>query len=526
MAGMKKKSTKKKTVKRAVALSRAERNIAWIERHCKIPEGKHVGKPLKVAQFMRDDFSAIYNNVHGTRRAIISRARKNAKTVEAALIVLLHLAGPEAKVNSQLYSAAQSRDQASLLFNLASKMVRLSPTLRDFITIRESAKSLSCDELGSVYRALSADAPTAFGLSAALLVHDELGQVRGPRSDHYEALETSTAASEDPLSIVISTQAPTDSDLLSILIDDASAGHDPRTVLRLQTAPKDLDTFSLAAIEAANPALNIFMNKTEVLAMAEDARRMPARQSEYENLVLNRRVEANNPFVSEALWKSCGAPVLPFDKDLPVYCGLDLSETADLTAFVAIGRIGGVWHVKCVCWLPGDTILERARADRTPYDRWRDEGYIQAAPGKSVDYSFVAQWLWAEFQRYNIRTVAFDRWNFKHLKPWLLQAGFSEAKIEAHFREFGQGTASMSPALRTLEGEILNGRLAHGSNPVLAMCMANAVVEGGTKDSSVRKLSKRKSAGRIDAAVALAMAIGAAPMDESKPAPQYKIFFV
>ena len=105
--------------------------------------------------------------------------------------------------------------------------------------------------------------------------------------------------------------------------------------------------------------------------------------------------------------------------------------------------------------------------------------------------------------------VAFDRWNFKHLKPWLLNAGLSEAFITETFVEFGQGTQSMSPALRVLESLILDRKLRHGGHPVLGMCAANAVVEG--TDGSNRKLSKKRSIGRIDGMVALAMAVGVAP---------------
>ena len=213
-------------------LTRAERNIAWCEKYIRIPEGKFVGQPLKMADFMKDDFRAIYDNPHGTRRAIISRGRKNAKTTESAMILLLHLAGPEAKHNSQLFSAARSRDQAAILFALAAKMVRMSPDLNSVITVRDSGKQLFCGELGTLYRALSAEAATAYGLSPVLVVHDELGQVKGPRDSLYEALETATAAQEQPLSIIISTQAPTDADLLSTLIDDAKTGADPRVVLR------------------------------------------------------------------------------------------------------------------------------------------------------------------------------------------------------------------------------------------------------------------------------------------------------
>lgn len=71
-------------------LTRAERNIRWCEQNILIPEGKFVGQRLKMANFMKDDFRAIFDNVHGTRRVIISRGRKNAKTVETAMLMLLY----------------------------------------------------------------------------------------------------------------------------------------------------------------------------------------------------------------------------------------------------------------------------------------------------------------------------------------------------------------------------------------------------------------------------------------------------
>jgi Terminase large subunit, ATPase domain len=255
--------------------TRAERNIRWVEEHCRLPEGKLVGQKFKMPAYMVEDFKLIYDNAVPTRRAIISRGRKNAKSFECACIALLHLCGPEQRRNSQLYSDAQSRDQAGLIFSLGAKMVSMDPDLRAVVIIRDTAKELYCPELGIKYKALSADASTAFGLNPALTIHDELGQVRGPRSTLYEALETATAAQEEPLSVIISTQAPTDADLLSILIDDALAGHDPRTVVSLYTAPQELDPFDRHTIKLANPALGSFLNEREVMAMANDAQRMP-----------------------------------------------------------------------------------------------------------------------------------------------------------------------------------------------------------------------------------------------------------
>jgi hypothetical protein len=122
-----------------------------------------------------------------------------------------------------------------------------------------------------------------------LTIFDELGQVRGPRSELFEALETTTAGQLAPLSIIISTQAPTDADLLSVLIDDALAGHDPRIICSLYTAPPDADPFDLQTIKLANPAPGNFQNPEEVLAMAADAKRMPAREAAFRNLVLNQK---------------------------------------------------------------------------------------------------------------------------------------------------------------------------------------------------------------------------------------------
>jgi len=475
---------------------------------------------VALREWQKDTLRKIYDNPHGTRRAIVSFGRKNAKTTLAAFLLLLHLCGPEARANSQLNSAAQSRDQAAILFNLAAKIVRQSPTLHGFITIRDTIKELYCPELGTLYKALSAEASTAYGLSPIFIVHDELGQVKGPRSQLYDALETAVGAHESPLSIVISTQAPTDADLLSVLIDDARAENDPRVVLSLYTADVDLDPFSEEAIREANPAFGDFLNATEVLAMAEDARRMPSRESEYRNLVLNQRVEINSPFVSRGLWQACAGPVAESFKGVPVFGGLDLSEARDLTALVLMAQVDGVWHVKPTFWLPGEGLRERSQHDRVPYDLWAREGHLRAIAGaKTVEYEYVAGYLRTVCDELDVRQIAFDRWNFRHLKPWLLRAGFDEAEIEAKFVEFGQGFQSMSPALRDLEALIVNARLAHGGHPVLAMCAANAVVQSDPAGN--RKLSKANSRGRIDGMVTLAMATAVAGTAEPPAKPHF-----
>ena len=108
-------------------MTRAARIITFIERYCRTPDGEHVGKPLVLAEFQKQFIRDVYDNPAGTRRAILSVSRKNGKTGLIAGLLLAHLVGPEAKLNAQLVSGAMSRDQAALVFKLASDMVRLSP---------------------------------------------------------------------------------------------------------------------------------------------------------------------------------------------------------------------------------------------------------------------------------------------------------------------------------------------------------------------------------------------------------------
>jgi len=483
--------------------ARAKRNIEWIETHLRVPEGRLVGQPVKLSPAQQDWMEMIYGSP--TRTFLCSLPRKNGKTSWSAMILLLHLVGPEAVQSGQLYSAAQSRDQASILHSLAAKMVRMSPTISEYVTVKDSAKQIVCPALGTVYKALSADASTAMGLSPVLVVHDELGQVRGSRFDLYEALETASAAQERPLSIVISTQAANPDDLLSVLIDDALRSNDPRVKCVLYAVPDEANVFDIKEIEKAQPNWHL-MNHDEVKRQMEEAQRMPSREASFRNLIANQRVESFSPFISGSIWKSCGQNVQQLQDEF-VYGGLDLSARADLTAFVMIYKVDGQWNVEPHFWTPQAGLIERAKRDRTPYDIWVKEGYLHVTPGATVDYEYIAQEIIQIVESRNVQKIAYDRWRMD-----ILRKEFTKIGVELPLIECGQGYRDMSPAIDTLESELLNGRLRHGMHPVLTMCAANAIV---IKDQSGnRKLDKAKSTGRIDGMVALAMAFHAANLVE------------
>jgi phage terminase large subunit-like protein len=479
---------------------RSARNAAWIERHCVVPDGKLGGQRVVLTARQREWLAMIYDTP--TRRFILSMARKNAKTAFSAFILLLHLVGPESKQNSEIYSVAMSRAQAAIIFRYACKIIRGSPTLRRFIRIRETAKQLYCEARGTLFTALSSESKTAYGLNPALVIHDELGQVRGPRHELYEAMETAGQAQESPLSVIISTQARTDGDLLSLLIDAAKRGDDPLTKVALYAAPDDADPFSEEALAAANPHMSDFMNVSELRAMAADAKRMPSRENEYRNLVLNQRVNFHSPLVSRAVWNACGAAP---DEDVfaraPVYLGVDLSSRQDLTALAMAARDGdGIWHVRTEYWTPANTLEERSRRDKAPYDLWVEQGYMNATPGSTVEYSMVAERIAELCEQYDVRIIACDRWRMDELQALGGTLGFATI-----MKPFGQGFRDMTPALEYVEASLLDAKVRHGGCPVLRMCAANATVVSNA--TAQRKLDKLKAAGRIDGMIALVMAM-------------------
>jgi len=488
-------------------MTRGEKVIKFIEAYCRVPEGALVGQPIVLAEFQKKFILEIYDNPEGTRRAYLSIARKNGKSAFIGGILLAHICGPEAIQNSQIVSGANSREQASLIFNLASKMIKLNPALKAVTRIIFSGKRIIGLARNVEYKALAAESTTSQGLSPVLAILDEVGQIRGPRSEFVEAITTSQGAHASPLLIAISTQAPTDGDLFSIWLDDASSSKDPRIVSHLYAADSEADVLDENAWRAANPALGLFRSEEDLRELAAQASRMPSNEASFRNLCLNQRVEARSPFVSKSVWEANGLPPEPIARGMAVYLGLDLSSVSDLTALVAVAPIDGTYHVTSTFWLPKDGLSDRSKKDRVPYDIWERENFLSTTPGASIEYEYVARHLRKLFDEFDIKAVAFDRYNMRFLKPWLEKVGFSPHELE-RFKDFGQGYVSMSPALRELESALLNKKIRHGNNPVMTMCAQNATISQDAAEN--RKFVKAKSSGRIDGMVALAMAISVA----------------
>lgn len=500
-------------------LTTGETVCRFIEETCVVPEGSKVGQPVRLADFQEMFYISIFDNPAITDTAILSIARKNAKTGSIAFLVIVFLVGPVAIQNSRIISGAMSREQAAEVYNLASKCVAMSPKLRDRIKPVPSSKKLVGLLMNVEYQAISAEGKTAHGKSPVVAILDEVGQIRGPQSDFVDAVTTAQGAYDDPLLIYISTQAATDADLFSVAIDDAKTHKPAKTVCHVYCADQDADPLDESQWEKANPALGLFRSEKDMRKQAEKASRMPSFENTFRNLNLNQRVATFSPFVSPKVWGSCQD--IPEELDgIEVFGGLDLSARTDLTAFVMVGRdAAGVVHVHPYFWTPEEGLYDRAKRDRVPYDVWVKQGFLRTTPGATVDYGFVVQEIADLTGGIDLQTIAFDRWKMAYFRKDMDSMG-----VEFPMTEHGQGFKDMAPALDLLESELLNGRLRHGGHPVLTMCAANAVV---TKDpAGNRKLDKHKATGRIDGMVALAMALGAEGGMEIEAPKEYGMFFL
>lgn len=491
--------------------TRVEKIINFMEA-MKVPEGKLAGQPFRLIQSQRDFLHAVYgptdeDGLRLVKEAIFTEPRKNGKSTFTAALMLTHLTGPECRTpNAQLYSAAQDREQASLVFRLAMLMARSNPRIAGEISIMESRKTMKHRVSGATYVALSAEAKTKFGFSTSFCVFDELAQAGADRR-LYDALRTSSGAQEEFLFIVISTQAADDSAVLSELIDYAAEGTDPTIHLSMFAAPADADIFDEKVWLACNPALGIYRSMGEMREMATRAKRLPGYEGTFRNLYLNQRTAAEGYIVSPEQWKANGRMPI-FDPTLDWYGGLDLSTRLDLTAFTIVSLNADLSiNVISWFWTPGDTLPQRAIQDRAPYDKWHRAGYLTALPGTDIDYEQVVLKIDEIQSVFNVQDIYFDRARIEDFNRDCAKQG-----VSLPMTEYGQGYVSMNPAVEAFEVAVTASRLRHGGNPVLTQSIFNTVYD---KDpAGNRKPTKKRSRGRIDGFTSLAMALRALGVEE------------
>ncbi|OTP69394.1 Phage terminase, large subunit [Caballeronia sordidicola] len=479
--------------------------MRWIERHCRVPTGpkENVGKHLKLAPFQRKWLLDIFDNPYGTRHGYLSVGRKSGKTLLAACVVALYLAGPEASRNAQIVSGANSRDQAGHIYKALSQMVALSPQLKKRIRCTEHSKIAKCSATGCVYMPLAADGRTAMGLSPVLVILDEIGQIAEADSAFVDSLTTSQLAfGAEALLLAVSTQAPLDSSLWSLWLDDAATNADPTVVSHLYAAPEDAELDDESALIAANPGIGYYTDLETLMKSAKAAKR-GLNSNGFRNLHMNLRVDTSDPWMSVSVWNETFGELVDWDDCQYVTGGLDLSESIDLTAFVLSGvRPDGHWQVQSFAWKPAETLQAHADRDKRPYAEWVRDGKLRTTPGRTIDSDQVAKEVHEICRMANVKRAYYDPAYYGRFK----RAWDELPDSYVDWEPLKQTIVHLTEPTKALRDSLVAGTCVHSPEDlVLTMCVLNAKAYEDINLNT--RLIKKKAMGRIDAAAAAVNAV-------------------
>lgn len=479
-------------------------------------KGKFARKPFILApwqeRIIRDIFGTLKPD--GFRRyetAYIETPKKNGKTELAAGIALTCLLFDE-EPGAEIYLAAAVREQAGIAFRIAAQMVRNDPTLSSMCRIIESTKTIVLrDEPNSFIRAISADAGIQDGVEPHCVIFDEVHRQR--HRDLWDVLKYGMAARRQPLMFAITTAGVKGhSPICEELHDYASriirgVWKDP-TFYPVIFGLADDEDWTVEGNPAkgskpatgwykANPALGDFLPVDRIRDEFRKALELPTEQNSFRRLRLNQWVGQETRYIPMDMWDACAGEVdIAALTGKTCWGGLDLSTTRDLTAYVLDFPIDGTHFLVPYLWIPEEGIEERSRKENVPWNLWVTQGFVKTTPGNQVDYAFIRRAIKDSSEIYDVREVAYDRWNATQIVQQLTDDGLMMVPL-------GQGYQSMNAPTAEMLSLIKLKKLRHGNNPAMnfmADCMTVKQDPAGNVKPS--KPDRMKSRNRIDGIVA------------------------
>jgi phage terminase large subunit-like protein len=508
--------------------AKADRAVNFFERVLVHTKGEYAGKPFILTDWQKDlIIRPLFGTVNpdGTRQyriAYISTARKNGKS-ELAAGIALYLLSADDEPGAEVYGAAADKEQASIVFDVASEMVKRSAYLSSFLRRINSRKRVVWEAEASFYQAIPADEKTSHGFNAHGVIVDEL-HVQ-PKRDLWDVLTTSTGTRRQPLVAAFTTAG---FDRYSICWEQydyakrvaRGAVNDPTFFSYIaepnvgnQNVEDDDDWEDPATWAKANPALDDYRRRDELETAYEKAKATPAYQNTFKRLYLNIWTSQIIRWLDLARWDaSAGEPFTLDDaRGRDCVAGLDLASTTDIAALVLVFPSGEGserrYDVLPFFFMPKDTLAEAERKlNNIPLQLWADQGYIIATEGDVIDYGAITDKIDELAQAVNIKEVGFDRWGATQLIQGLENSGMTVIAI-------GQGFASMSAPTKETLNLIIAKKLRHGGNPVLRWMADNMVVKEDSAGN--QKPEKAKSSGKIDGIVATIMGVDRATRQPS-----------
>lgn len=551
----------------------ADYAFRFFEGQLKLSEGQFEGKEFRLHPSQAFIIGSLFGwkRADGTRRfrrAFIEQGKGNGKSPLAGGIGLYGLTA-DREAGAQVYAAAAKKEQAGILFADAVKMVKASQSLKkrlEFSGGEGREYNIAFHPNGSFFRPVSRDTgKTGSGPRPHFVLADEVHEL--PDRKSIEMLERGFKFRRQPLLFMITNSG---SDRNSVCWEEhehavkVAAGHteavnDPSYVGDVI----DDTTFSFVCSldqgddplrdpscwPKANPLLGVTITEQYLADVVAQAKAIPGQLNGILRLHFCVWTDAETAWMTRATLEPALADFDPEieHKGKKVSTGLDLSQNRDITAKASVVQTGvrsdgkPLFDAWIEAWTPGDTILARELRDKIPYTVWRDQGFIHAPQGENINYRHVAQALAEDAALYDVHVVAYDRYAFKRFEEEVDNIGLvleflehpqggtkkgqpSEA-MKKHAEVKGEKAEGlwMPGSLRLLEDALLEGRIRLRRNPVLISAMMSAVTEEDKWGN--HWLAKTRSINKIDAAVALCMAFGAANTAVVK-SPEYSVFFV
>ena len=457
-------------------------------------------------QIIRDIFGIVKED--GTRQfrtAYVEIPKKQGKSELAAAIALL-LTGADKEASAEVYGCASDKEQATIVYDVAAKMIDNDKILKNRFEIRESKRLITYPKTNSRYKVLSSEAFTKHGLNVSGVVFDELHAQ--PNRELFDVMTKGSGdARKQPLYFLITT-AGNSTDCIGYevhckakdIIDGRK--YDPSFYPVIYGADKEEDWTSEEVWKKANPSLGITVDIERVREACESAKQNPSEEMTFRQLRLNQWTGQVSRWLPVDYYDKCYSEYTEEDlKGRRCYGGLDLSSTGDITAFSLVfppNEEDGEYYSLDYYWIPEETVPLRSKNDSVLYDQWVREKYLMTTEGNVIHYGFIERYIEELSKKFEIVEIAFDRWGATQVSQNLEGMGLV-------VMPFGQGYKDMSPPTKEFEKLIKSKKLRHNGNPVSRWMFDNLVIR---KDPAGNiKLDKEKAAEKIDGMVARVMAL-------------------
>lgn len=498
---------------------KATRVCRFFERILRHPKEGYA--PFVLLDWQRSYLRRLFGTVNtgGLRtinRCFLEVPKKNGKS-ELAAGVALYLLIADGEPAAEVYLAATTKEQASIVFRTCCSMVEAAPALRSELKIIRSTKRIvRRGEPNSFIAAISADGAAQDGISPHGVVIDELHRWRTGRSyELMNVLTKGTAARRQPLVFEITTSGSTEDESPLAWLEHERVRHiaagdfeDPSFYGQIHGAAPGDDWTDPETWRRANPSLESnggFLKLEKLAAECRAAINQPSLAAAFKRYHLGLWLSTETEWLPQEAWKACAGQRKPL-VERPCYLGLDLSERIDLTSLVLLfPDEDGAYDVLPFFWMARERIRERELADRVPYGIWAQQGYLEATEGDVIDLRDIKRKIAWAAECFSVQEIAFDPHHALQLSIELTEElGLKCIPVPQRFSHMSEPTKRMLSLA-------LEHKFRHEGHPILNWNVNCLRVKGDGNDN-VRpvKPDRFESSKRIDGAVALILALSRA----------------